>query len=282
MAPGAQRRLLAAAYDLDMRPLAAAIMTTKRTWGAISVVRESLRDEVFRFAVENAPAVVGLKQDARTSEQTAIVDMLLGHLIVGSDDISALNNASWASNMNLLQYAARHGKQAIVELLASAPGINVNAVDVAGNTALHLAVFGGHLGVVEFLVVKTPGTNVNARNHMRQTPLHLATHTRNAHIVEVLLADPTIESNACDVDLQTPLHYAAREGHDDIVQMLLGVPDIDMNARDKAQRTPMAEAELWGQHPIVQLLMVSGDSVQDDYPGWTTAPPPSPASPPHL
>ena len=51
-------------------------------------------------------------------------------------------------------------------------GVDVNAADVRGNTALHHAVLKNFESVVEFLVAH--GAEVNAANNGDQTPLALA------------------------------------------------------------------------------------------------------------
>jgi ankyrin repeat protein len=59
-------------------------------------------------------------------------------------------------------------------------GVDVNAKNALGQTAVHAAVFKGADTIIKFLVAK--GANVNARNTMGQTPLTLAElgHYRNA------------------------------------------------------------------------------------------------------
>ena len=51
-------------------------------------------------------------------------------------------------------------------------GVDVNAMDTDGNTALLLAVRGGHTGIVPLLLAK--GANVNARSKNGDTALKSA------------------------------------------------------------------------------------------------------------
>ena len=72
--------------------------------------------------------------------------------------------------------------------LAHAQGIDVNAANAQGNTALHGAARGGHDSVVRYLVAQ--GARVDAVNGVGQTPLALAQRGRgrapNYSTVELL------------------------------------------------------------------------------------------------
>ncbi|CEO98803.1 Ankyrin repeat domain-containing protein [Plasmodiophora brassicae] len=231
-------QLVTAAYDLDMRTLAATIMWTKRTWSDIVAMRVALHRDVFRFAVMNAPAVLRVTGQARTGDQAKIARTIQNLLVIGSKNVHLLNVPVWESSMNVLQWAARYGEVSVAEMLASAPGIDVNARNEFGATPLHLAVIGGHLGVVQ-LLVQARRIDVNPRDYMGMTPLHKAVRMGHEAIVRVLVADPAIDVNARDGNLQTPLHYAAEVlGNDRIFEMLLDVPGVDLNARNKRRLTP--------------------------------------------
>ncbi|CEO98805.1 Ankyrin repeat domain-containing protein [Plasmodiophora brassicae] len=253
----AQCRLLTAAYELDMRPLTRAIMSTKRKWSEISAMRKMLVTKAFRFDVRNAPPVALLEQAAQTCEQKAIVRMIRRLIVLGGS-ANFINSAAWdrERKMNLLQWASYNGKVLVAEFLADAPGADVNAPDGFGMTSLHLAVLGGHADVVE-LLVNTPGVDVNAPilSQLGETPLHMAAYGGHASAVYKLLKAPTIDVNARDDCQMTPLLWATYKGHTDVVQALLLAPTIDVNAFDGEQQAPLHLAARYGYEQIVKLLL---------------------------
>jgi ankyrin repeat protein len=67
-------------------------------------------------------------------------------------------------------------------ILAVSLGADVNAVNLAGDTALHLAAARGYNSVVQFLADK--GAKLNVKNKLGQTPLALSVvncGARSAH-----------------------------------------------------------------------------------------------------
>ena len=72
--------------------------------------------------------------------------------------------------------AARAATMLEAVRIAAAQGVDVNAANAEGNTALHAAARGGHDGVVRYLVAQ--GARLDAVNRDGQTPLELAQRGR--------------------------------------------------------------------------------------------------------
>ncbi|CAL7951942.1 unnamed protein product [Xylocopa violacea] len=111
-------------------------------------------------------------------------------------DIEARNDAGWTA----LHLAAEAGSYDAVYLLVRA-GANVNNTDTSyGRTALHIAVEGGHKNIVEYLLKKTK-ISVNKRNFSGNTALHSAvvhTGARAKELCALLIrhgADPHIQNH---------------------------------------------------------------------------------------
>ena len=138
-----------------------------------------------------------------------------------------------------LHYAAQGGRVAVIELLTKA-GCDVNAQLYQMEdshqslwTALHLAVYNGHMGALRQLL--TAGVDVKVRDSEGLTALHYASTVR-ALVTQggiELLVKAGAEVNAQAEDGYTALHYAADLGHKDALRRLLALgADVTIVAVD--------------------------------------------------
>lgn len=224
----AQGRLLTAAYDLDMSPMTTALMSTKRTWSDIYAMRDVQRYDVFISCAEHAPGIARLKQVARTDEQAMVADLVPDFIALGTS-VTMLNSIIWDRKRNddTLQWAARHGEQAVVEMLASAPGIDLNARDEFGMTPLHLAVLGEHIGIVNILI-KSPGIVVDARDDWNMTPLDWALFKGYSDAVKVLRKGSKVDNNVRNGNVEPPLDMADKWRPAPIVDVVANTPAIEV------------------------------------------------------
>ena len=79
----------------------------------------------------------------------------------------------------------------VVELLLSTQGIQVNAKDEYGSTALHEACASGSLASLA-LIVKSPGVLLNERNNNGNTPIMSAILARQTQAVLQMAAVPDV------------------------------------------------------------------------------------------
>ena len=84
-------------------------------------------------------------------------------------------------------------------------GVNVNKVNMDGNTPLHLAALWGHLKIVEFLVGDCK-VSVNTVNNDGETPLHLAAWWDRLDIAQYL-----VEIGKVNIFMRDPLGYLPGE-----------------------------------------------------------------------
>ncbi|KAI8244722.1 Ankyrin-3 [Colletotrichum sp. SAR 10_96] len=107
------------------------------------------------------------------------------------------------------------------------------------DAALHLAISGNQIDIVEFLLEQ--GANVNSRGQDGQQPLHLASLRGNTDIMELVLNSKKFNHlDIGDDDRMTPLHLACTadeyDGHyNEAVQLLLGrepKPNMEMKTID--------------------------------------------------
>lgn len=110
-----------------------------------------------------------------------------------------------ADGLTPLLQAARSGDLVLVNALIIQPGTDILRRDpVFGQTALHFAIRGGHLGVMQALLMpQLRGSIVNVADNRRNTALHLAA-AKSRRMTKVLL-ESGADVNFLNMRNQTPL-----------------------------------------------------------------------------
>ncbi|MEX3605978.1 MAG: ankyrin repeat domain-containing protein [Burkholderia sp.] len=116
----------------------------------------------------------------------------------------------------LIVIAAREKSDKVAEALASAPNVDLEKTDPAGENALMMASLNGDLPLVKFLVDKK-GAEVSKKGW---TALHYAATNGHDDVVSYLL-DKSAYIDAGSPNGTTPLMMAARGNHDTTVTLLL-------------------------------------------------------------
>ena len=104
----------------------------------------------------------------------------------------------------------------------------INALDVKGQTALHVACNFRHPELASLLVT-LPECDVNCADQAGNTPLHRAIHNELDNLA-CLLCEAGADVRAANHRLQTPLHEAVRVGCENVVRALLTRGSCDVNA----------------------------------------------------
>jgi ankyrin repeat protein len=141
-----------------------------------------------------------------------------------------------AKKLSPLMDAARKGDLFAVRKLLRA-GVDVNAMDTDGNTALKCAAESGNIAVVQALL--GAGANVRAQSADGYTALHAAAVEREVRIVELLLAAGA-DVNARTKNNVTPLMSSIGSPYSDPkVSLVLIRGGADVNAADPDGRTAL-------------------------------------------
>ncbi|XP_022788411.1 ammonium transporter 1-like isoform X2 [Stylophora pistillata] len=223
---------------------------------------------------------------------------------------SPLSEAVQFGHNQVVQCLLRHGagwcEDGVGDLLCSAIvvndveelqrlvslGVDVNAPNEDGGTALHVAAAVGSRGVVHYLTDHR--ADINAVDSLGNTPLnysnmheHLAvsqlleglgakrlSHHYSTHEICEVATTGNLQmlrhmvhngATVCyrDFNKRTPLHVSAAEGHLDVVKFLLLQPGININARDTNDFSPLLDAIVNGHHGVVQYLKARGGTISE-------------------
>jgi len=149
-----------------------------------------------------------------------------------------------------LRQAAYEGVLSIVKEKIS-QGVNVNAVDAEGHTALIFAAFNGHSEILIDLL--NAGAVVDSRDMMGRTALMYGSTGPFPEAVKILL-DKGADPNAVDSDEHfTALMHAAAEGHLEVVKVLMS-NGADHTLKDIDGDDAASFAQQSGHSQVVEYL----------------------------
>ena len=162
---------------------------------------------------------------------------------------------------------ARNGDRAAVSRLLQQDGVDVDATQVDGTTALHWVAYGGDVELAELLL--DAGADPDAVNRNGSTPLALACANGSTAVVARLLdvgADPHLAPTG-----EPPILTCARTGRVTTVRALLAHgSDIDAVDAWRGQ-TPLMWAAAEDHVPVMRLLLEAGAAVDAPSTGGFTA-----------
>ena len=165
----------------------------------------------------------------------------------------AVTAASAAESESRLADAAKRQDRAAVRALLL-QGVDVNAPQVDGMTALHWAVYHDDLETTKLILAA--GAQVEAGNRYGVSPLSLACQNGNAAVVELLLAAGA-DPNTTLPGGETVLMTAARTGKLGPVKALI-TRGADVNAQERKGQTALMWAAADGHAAAVDALIEAG------------------------
>jgi ankyrin repeat protein len=156
-----------------------------------------------------------------------------------------------------LHWAALEGHIEVVAVLMG-KGAQTDIRDARRSTPLMFAACRGHLSVVQLLVQHTEGQGLDATNLSGETALHLAVRKGHQAVVTFLLRRGAQAINA-DRYGTTPFMSAAAGGHVGIAQILLELQGGQgLDQRDIMGRTALHSAVGGGHAEAAALLLRNG------------------------
>ncbi|KAJ5679027.1 hypothetical protein N7462_007271 [Penicillium macrosclerotiorum] len=153
-----------------------------------------------------------------------VIDYLLADNMYTTDiDRSiAFLVAAQKGRLDAAEILRRHGTKDIVS-------------DAAGNTSLHLAVFGAHIDTVKYLVKFQPAL-LKRHNKEGLTPLHIASEMWNLRLVKLLLEIDSAMGSIRTKNGQTPLALAIEQRHPQVGSSPLVIQTLYNSIEDPVLR----------------------------------------------
>ncbi|KAM4878892.1 ankyrin repeat and death domain-containing protein 1B isoform 3-T3 [Sylvia borin] len=191
------------------------------------------------------------------------------------------------------QYAAKMNNLDTVEKLFK-KNVNINAVDTLKRTALHFAVAGGHMSVVDFLLhhkarldmadqhgltvihlaawagnldimrkLVKAGADQKAKNEEGMNVLHFAARSNSIKIVDYFLQDLHLNDlNKPDGKGKKPFLLASEKGHVDMIKNLIALK-LFTSEKDKEGNTALHLAAKNGHSEVVEILLEQWEEIND-------------------
>ncbi len=172
-------------------------------------------------------------------------------------NLSAAVNATSSGGVTPLHDAAVWGHAEVVKVLLRSSA-DISTKDEDNRTALHFAVTNDKVAAnrqvaTARVLLASPGIEVNARNAKGLTALHLAAFGGGADIIKTLLKASASPDAREHKNASTPLHLAALVGNVEAIEALVAA-GADVHAKDRRGRTPRNYAENAGRAAAVTAL----------------------------
>jgi uncharacterized protein len=166
-------------------------------------------------------------------------------------------------DLDIFEAAAAGKRERVKRILADEPDAAL-AYSADGWTALHLAAYFGHGGVIELLLGRGAVVNARSQNQLANMPLHAAMVTPDVSTVKLLLGHGA-EVNATQAGGFTPLHGAAAAGRPEVVELLLAYR-ADAVARTDGGKSALELAEERGHQKVAEMLLHPDQYAPGDLP----------------
>lgn len=177
---------------------------------------------------------------------------VLRRLLARGVDPSA-RHLGWSGIPTPLIAASFAGHAEVTAALVAA-GAELDARNIQGRTALHLAADQDHAAIVDALL--RAGADADLQDFHGHTALHLAAWQDHRASLDVLL-EAGVDRELRDINGDTALGVAATEPVPAIVRRLLDA-GADLEACNEYGHTPLLRAAMEGQAEIVGVLLAAG------------------------
>ena len=176
-----------------------------------------------------------------------------------------ISHATDTKGNTALHLACMFGHLEVVQYLTSEIKLNLDILNLEGQTCFHLASKHDQFLVIQYH--SSINANISCKNRNGSTPLHIACKYGYLNIVELL--STTDSKSVLDADGRNPLHIASYYGHLQIVQFYVNNFDLDSFCKDRLGLTPLHYACIGGNLEVIQFLDTDSIPEHTDNTGYT-------------
>lgn len=181
-----------------------------------------------------------------------------GHADVANEMLRG-SKADAASDIRkkLLLSAAEAGQEKVVQMLIET-GVDIDARNARGQTALYCAIYSEHEAIVRLLLDNGP--DIEARAKTGWNSLWLAAQNRQTRIVKLLLDSGADTEVRVGTEGKTPLSWAIDANYSALVNLMLDY-NAQVDCVDESGRTPLSSSAWLGRIDTMELLIENGAQI---------------------
>lgn len=240
-----------------------------KTLLALGASQENLTQDDFKRIKDNQAVQylrskgINLPYNLRVGQSPLVIAANVGDVEAMKALLSAgadINAQSLGQKTSPLMAAVGSGSEEALELMLKQSGIEVDAKNVDGTTALLYAAFRGEVGMVKKLIAA--GAAFDAKNNSGMSPLALAARNGHAKALKDLYDLDPSQLDALDDYNYTPmLRACASKNSNETVKALLDLaphPRALLSAHGKDGMTPMLYAAKLGDAELIEKFSALG------------------------
>ena len=164
-------------------------------------------------------------------------------------------NTEDSNGLNPLFLACAFKSKEMVKYITSLPQVDLTQrSSFKGYSCLHVAVAGGNIDIVQYLVEER-NCHPNLSTDSGVTTLHLACEEGKVEVINYLLTFTACDPNATTTDGRTCLHAAIFSGNLHIIDFLVSVRNCDPHCKTNYGITPLHIACELGYINVVEYLI---------------------------
>ena len=166
------------------------------------------------------------------------------------------------NGFTLLHYAAFHNQPAIIHYLLDS-GLDINQIDIEGNTPLHFAIKNGYIKAMECLL-NHKGVDTTIVNNDKDSPFHNAIRYGSPELVRAYMSHPSVDYFVKGKRGRIAFHLAAELDKDKLFKVIMEFATkgaFRLCAKDDDDLTPLHLAARCGSARSLDIMISHAQSV---------------------
>ena len=151
--------------------------------------------------------------------------------------------------------AVAHGNREMVRTILATRKVDINRRYKMNSTILQLACMNKQSASCIRLLLMYPGIDVNAVDDNGNTALHLSACAKARLAVNILLHEKRVDKNVKNIEGLTPIHAAILDGDEEIIDMFIRCREVEVNASTPKGNDCWTLALLEKRYDILMKLM---------------------------